>query len=118
MLAIIHMVQCSLVCLTIMLIILIIHPHPVPTVNVFGAAIWKKCAQSLGFVRIRFLSWVNCHGNGGLGPVRNPILVTVALLNPDVGVVIGTVTRLGCVCEEILVTVDGFGAAIWKRCAQ
>ena len=54
----------------------------------------------------------------GLGPVRNAILVTVALLSHDIGVVIGTVTRLGCVWEEILVTVDGFGAAIWKRCAQ
>ena len=64
MLTIIDMVRCSLVCLTIMLIILIIHDYPVPTVDGFGEAIWKERAQSQEFVLIRFLSWVNCYGNG------------------------------------------------------
>ena len=29
-----------------------------------------------------------------------------------------TVTRMGCVWDEILVTVDDFGAAMWGKCAR
>ena len=29
-----------------------------------------------------------------------------------------SVTRIGCVWDEILVTVDGFGAAMWEKYAQ
>ena len=29
-----------------------------------------------------------------------------------------TVTRIECVWDEILVTSDGFGAAMWEKCAQ
>ena len=61
--------------------------------------------------------FVNCHGNGAC---QEGDPVTVAVLNPDVGVVVGkcTVARIGQVWEEILVTVDGFGAAICKKCTQ
>ena len=61
--------------------------------------------------------FVNCHGNGAC---QEGDPVTVAVLNPDVGVVVGkcTVARIGHVWEEILVTVDGFGAAICNKCTQ
>ena len=31
---------------------------------------------------------------------------------------VSAVTRIGCVSDEILVTVDGFGAAMWEKCTQ
>ena len=52
---------------------------------------------------------------------RNAILVAVALSISSCrsrGWKVTTVTRTGCVWDEILVTVDGFGAAMWEKCAQ
>ena len=61
---------------------------------------------------IVFLSWVNCHRTPF---VRNGILASVAFVTPSCrnrGWTVPTVTRIGCVWDETLVTVDGFGAAM------
>ena len=51
-----------------------------------------------------------------LSPVRNAILAALTFLIPSCrsrGWKVSTVTRIECVWNEILVTVDGFGAAMW-----
>ena len=57
----------------------------------------------------------------GSGPDRSAILVTVLFSIPSwqsPGWKVSTVARIGCVWDEILVTVDGFRAAMWEKCAQ
>ena len=58
----------------------------------------------------------------GIGPVRNTILVTVAFLIPSCRSrgwkVSATVTSIGFVLDEIIVTVVGFRAARCEKCAQ
>ena len=47
--------------------------------------------------------------------------MTVALSIPSwqsPGWKVSTVTSIGCVWDEILVTADGFGAAMREKCAQ
>ena len=60
-------------------------------------------------------------GYKGCGPVRNAILMTHPCLAPSCrsrGWKVSTVSRIGCVWDKILVTGNGFGAAMWEKCAQ
>ena len=64
----------------------------------------------LTVIIMMFLSWDNCHGKRAR---QERLLVTVACSIPawqSPGWKVSTVTRIGCVWDEILVTVDGFGA--------
>ena len=64
-----------------------------------------------------FLSWVHCHRKWAR---HERLLVTVAFSIPSwqsPGWKVSIVTRIGCVWDEILMTVDGFGAAMWEKYA-
>ena len=39
-------------------------------------------------------------------------------VNRSRGWPVSTVTRIGCVWDEILMTVDGFGGPVWEKCAH
>ena len=69
-----------------------------------------------------FLSWVNCHRKRARS---ERLLVTVAFFNTLMaGSCLESVhchkdrARIGCVWDEILVTVDGCSAAMWEKYAQ
>ena len=70
---------------------------------------------------ITFLSWVNCHRKRAWqerDPGDSCIFNTLVAESCVESRKVSTVTRIGCVWDDSLVTVDGFGAAMWEKCAQ